>query len=183
MKTPRASITLREFRPDDVEAAAAWISDPIVTRFLTWDAGDREAARRWIRAAMASASAVPRRTWELAAVDARSEVVGAGRLTVREPSQRAGDLGYVVRRDRWGQGVGTAIARAFLELGFDRLALHRIWATCDVDNLASARVLEHAGLEREGRLRDQLLVRGRWHDAYLYAIVRAEPERARSHFS
>jgi RimJ/RimL family protein N-acetyltransferase len=31
--------------------------------------------------------------------------------------------------------------------------IHRVWAVCDVDNLASARVMEKSGMEREGRLR------------------------------
>ena len=31
--------------------------------------------------------------------------------------------------------------------------IQRIWATCDVENLASARVLEKLGLVREGLLR------------------------------
>jgi RimJ/RimL family protein N-acetyltransferase len=28
--------------------------------------------------------------------------------------------------------------------------IFRVWATCDIDNLASARVLERVGMEREG---------------------------------
>ena len=181
MKTPKVGpITLRELRDADADAVERWVSDPLVSQFLEWDPGDRGAAGRWIRGARESAAAIPRRTWELAGVDALDQVVGAGRLTIREPMHRSGDIGYVVRRAVWGQGVGTAIARELLQLGFERLSLHRIWATCDVENVASARVLEHAGMEREGRLRHDMLLRGRWRDAYLYAIVREERGRVQS---
>ena len=37
--------------------------------------------------------------------------------------------------------------------GLAQRDLHRVWAVCDVDNEASARVLEKAGMTREGRLR------------------------------
>jgi ribosomal-protein-alanine N-acetyltransferase len=56
--------------------------------------------------------------------------------------------------------------------------VYRIWATCDTDNVASARVLEKAGLRREGTLH-------RWsvkpnigpepRDAFVFAKVRSDP--------
>ena len=54
------------------------------------------------------------------------------------------------------------------------LSLHRIWATCDVDNRASARILEKVGMRREGHLRHSVRRKGEWRDSYLYAIL--EPE-------
>ena len=53
--------------------------------------------------------------------------------------------------------------------------MHRIYATCDVNNVASARVLEKAGMQREGLLRQDMLLRGRWRDSYLYAILEDDP--------
>ena len=40
--------------------------------------------------------------------------------------------------------------------------------------LASARVLEKAGMTREGTLRDHGLVRGEWLDAFVYAVLEHE---------
>jgi Acetyltransferase (GNAT) domain len=40
-----------------------------------------------------------------------------------------------------------------VDFRFGHLALHRIRAACDVDNHASARVLEKLGMRREGHLR------------------------------
>ena len=49
-----------------------------------------------------------------------------------------------------------------------------VWATCDVDNLASARVLEKAGFEREGRLHNWIVhpnIGPEPRDCYVYAYA------------
>jgi RimJ/RimL family protein N-acetyltransferase len=59
--------------------------------------------------------------------------------------------------------------------GFDELRLHRIYATCNAENLASARVMEKLGMKYEGKLRENALERGRWRDTLLYAILETDP--------
>ncbi|MEL7146066.1 MAG: GNAT family protein, partial [Bacteroidota bacterium] len=54
---------------------------------------------------------------------------------------------------------------------FDQLKLHRIEAGVAVDNQRSIRVLEKAGMTREGRKRKVLPIRGDWYDNYHYAIL------------
>jgi RimJ/RimL family protein N-acetyltransferase len=41
-----------------------------------------------------------------------------------------------------------------LQFGFEQLALHRIWAYCIAENVASARVLEKIGMKYEGLQRE-----------------------------
>jgi ribosomal-protein-alanine N-acetyltransferase len=55
--------------------------------------------------------------------------------------------------------------------GFERLGLERIHTTCDAENLASARVLEKTGMQLEGRLRHDMLIRGKWRDSLVYGIL------------
>ena len=179
MRTPRVQVTLHELEDGDLPAVAAWATDPLVTVFLTWDAFDLDGARRWIQNARSEAQRVPRRVWELAACDGAENVIGSGRLSIQDPANRAADIGYVVRRDHWGRGFGTAIAMQLIDFGFHRLHLHRLWATCVAENVASARVLEHAGMGVEGRLRDHVLLRGQWRDSLLYAIVQDTDARWR----
>lgn len=47
----------------------------------------------------------------------------------------------------------TEAVRAVVDWAIGQPEMHRVWAVCDVDNKASARVLEKAGMEREGILR------------------------------
>ncbi len=58
-------------------------------------------------------------------------------------------LGYRLRKQHWGQGYGTEIAKGLVEYGFNKLQLNRLTATTNLDNQASIRVLEKAGLRFE----------------------------------
>ena len=67
-------------------------------------------------------------------------------------------FGYCLASDAWGHGYATEAARAFVaEITADP-TIWRIQAYCDVENVASARVLEKAGLTLEGTLRRHLVL-------------------------
>ena len=55
-----------------------------------------------------------------------------------------------------------------------------MWATVDAHNLRSRRVLEKAGLQLDGTLRQRRDHRGRRHDECHYSILRKEWQRSRS---
>ena len=80
-------------------------------------------------------------------------------------------MGYELASPQWGQGYASEAARAMVRFGFEDLGLHRIWAECIADNRRSIRVLEKAGLQLEGRLRDKVYFKGRWWDTLLFAIL------------
>lgn len=68
----------------------------------------------------------------------------------------------------------TEAAGALLGYGFTALDLHRVWATCDARNKASARVLEKIGMRREGLLVHERVVKGDWRDSCVYAVLKDE---------
>ncbi|MCZ0901994.1 GNAT family protein, partial [Microcoleus sp. HI-ES] len=51
---------------------------------------------------------------------------------------------------------------------------NRIMARCEVNNIASARVMEKVGMQLEGILRQQLFVKGRYWDLKIYSLLREE---------
>lgn len=74
----------------------------------------------------------------------------------------------------WGQGFATEMANVLLAFGFEQLGMHRIFATCDPENIASFNVLEKAGFQSEGRIRDHLRINGGWRDSLIYSMLRDE---------
>ena len=98
-------------------------------------------------------------------------LVGTVRISIVSVENRTADIGYALNSQFYGRGYATEAARAVLQFGFRELNLHRIWATADVHNEASCRVLERIGMKREGLLRKDKLVRGAWRDSQLYAIL------------
>jgi Acetyltransferase (GNAT) domain len=61
--------------------------------------------------------------------------------------------GYVLARAAWGNGYMTEAPQTLVRIVFDELPVSRVWASCDLVNGASMRVLDEAGLLREGVLR------------------------------
>jgi RimJ/RimL family protein N-acetyltransferase len=73
------------------------------------------------------------------------EPVGYVDFQGNEATER--ELGYAIAPSSlWGQGLGTAAARAALDYGFACLRLDRIWAEAVQANAASVRVLEKSGM-------------------------------------
>jgi RimJ/RimL family protein N-acetyltransferase len=63
------------------------------------------------------------------------------------------EIGYVLGRAHWGRGYMTEAVSALAECLLLRRQVFRVWAVCDIENRASARVLEKADFAREGILR------------------------------
>ena len=84
-------------------------------------------------------------------------------------------FGYCYARDAWGRGYATEAARALVPAWLAEPSVWRVQAYCDLENIASARVLEKAGLTREGTLRKHLVAPNLSdvpRDVYCYAKVR-----------
>lgn len=99
------------------------------------------------------------------------QFIGLIGLKLGEAKYRFGEVWYKIHVDHWRNGYATEMLQRLLVFAFNELGLHRVEAGCAVDNLASAAVLEKAGMTREGRKRKKLPIRGAWHDNYLYAIL------------
>jgi [ribosomal protein S5]-alanine N-acetyltransferase len=171
-------LRLREFRAADEADVHAYGSDPEVARYMDWGPNDAattaEVMQRW-----AMTQAVwPRDDVNLAVehVD-EGRVIGSIRLGIRDRANRTADFGHSYHRGYWGQGYAAEAARALFAVGFGQLGLHRIWATADVRNIGSWRLLEKLGMRREAHFRRDVLVKGEWRDSYLYAILADEHGR------
>jgi len=171
--TPR--LILREFRDDDLDDVQAYAQDPEVARYMDWGPNTPAQTRQFLGLRLKEQETWPRLAFSLAAqTRADRRMIGAVRLDVSDPANHSGDMGYTFHREAWGQGFASEAARALAQVGFERLGLHRLWATCDVRNAGSAAVLEKIGMRREGMLRQHLWVRDGWRDSYLYAVLAYE---------
>jgi len=84
------------------------------------------------------------------------------------------EIGYALSGRYWGEGYMSEAVNAIIEFGFREMLLNRIAARCEVNNIASARVMEKVGMQLEGILRQQLFVKGRYWDLKIYSILREE---------
>jgi ribosomal-protein-alanine N-acetyltransferase len=163
-------IALREWALEDADAVREYAHDPEVSRYLIRAPAELLAEPKL---AIVEARERLRTEYAFAVVQRETEaVVGSAELYVESIRHHRGEIGYVLRRDVWGQGLATEVAGLLLRFGFDELDLHRLWASCDPANTASIRVLEKVGMHYEGVLHHQYLAYdGTWRDALVYAAV------------
>jgi [ribosomal protein S5]-alanine N-acetyltransferase len=167
--TPR--LRLRELEALDFAALRAIDDDPEVQRYRGGRVIAPEQTRDYLERVMAERTRAPRLRHHfgltLAGAD---EVIGGCWLVITSPEWREAELGYQLNRRHWGRGYATEAARALLGFGFEQLDLHRIYAKCHPENLASQRVLEKAGMRHEGQLWECAAAADDWCALNLYAL-------------
>lgn len=174
--TPR----LRLRRPALSDAAAmfeGWARDPEVTRYLVWrphaDIADSEAHIRRCLAGWASGEAF---VWF---IEERISGTLIGSIAARN-QEHGINLGYLLARSAWGKGYMVEAVESVTRWFLSQPAVERVWATCDVENAASARVLEKAGFDFEGVLRRWDIhpnISAERRDARCYSMVRPDGPR------
>jgi RimJ/RimL family protein N-acetyltransferase len=152
-------LLFREATEADLEALLSFRNDPDVNRFMVRTHVDPDELRREVLAVPDSPtdySCVVERQGEVVAIGFLDVVDGSGQPG--HPTGTDGLIGYIVRPEAAGQGVGGATARALLQAAFEGLGLRRVTAGANLDNVASVRVLERAGMRRERHA-----VKALWH--------------------
>jgi RimJ/RimL family protein N-acetyltransferase len=132
----------------DWESIHEWASTAASCRYQPWGRNTVEDTKRFVADAIASWGNDPQDRYVWAGLNARADVVGLGELHVRSRRWRQGEVAYAVHTRHWGSGIATAIATQLVGFAFDRLDLHRVAATCDPRNVASAAVLRKVGMTR-----------------------------------
>jgi aminoglycoside 6'-N-acetyltransferase len=145
-------VLLRRFQPADVAEFVAYRSCVEVARFQSWDAP------------------YPRATGQL---------IGDCAARPHADDPRQCEIGFTIAPGHQGRGYATEATRLLVGYLFGRRAKHRITASCDARNAASAAVLERLGMRREGHLRESSWAKGEWTDDLLYGLLHHEWQRGR----
>jgi RimJ/RimL family protein N-acetyltransferase len=158
---------------DDAQAIfQSYAQSPEVAKYLVWKPhASIHETRQFLSICLSviqSGSSHPK----VVTLRATGEVIGMVDIRVKGP---LGDLGYVLAAAHWGKGLASEAVSCLVNTAWKIPTLYRIWATCDVDNKASARVMEKAGMQREGILRRWIVhpnIAETPRDSYCYAKVR-----------
>lgn len=156
MKPPRTFATprlrLRPPAPGDAAAVfASYARDPEVTRYVSWRAHPTIAVTRKFLADYCVAGRTRGDVFSWLITLAEGGDV-AGMIDLRPVTTRV-EVGYVLARRYWGRGLMTEAVGAVVDWAIAQRDVQRVWAVVDLENLASQRVLEKVGMEREGVLR------------------------------
>jgi RimJ/RimL family protein N-acetyltransferase len=107
------------------------------------------------------------------AIEVNGEAAGGIGVFLQQDVERySAEIGYWLGEAYWNRGITTSAVRSFTEYAFDRFGLCRLYANVFASNPASCRVLERAGYQFEGRLRQSSVKDGQVLDGLLYATIR-----------
>jgi putative acetyltransferase len=102
--------------------------------------------------------------------ESAGHVIGIAGLTVGTGRLRhSGSLFVYVARQRQGQGIGTRLLQALLDLADKWLLLRRIELTVLVENEGAKRLYERLGFVVEGRRKMSVISQGEMKDEWLMA--------------
>jgi len=107
------------------------------------------------------------------AITCDGQVVGSIAVFRKENVHRlTAELGYYIAEPYWGKGVTTEAVRQICAYIFENTDIVRIFAEPFARNAASCRVLEKAGFQLEGVLRQNAIKNGQQLDMKMYAILK-----------
>ncbi|WP_433902475.1 GNAT family N-acetyltransferase [Sphingobacterium puteale] len=102
---------------------------------------------------------------------AGAEFVGLIDISIVKVKYRNSEVWFKLVPEMWNKGYATEALKRIIEFGFRQLNLHRIEAGCAVENIASYKIMEKAGMIREAHRRKILPLKDGWCDNYEYAIL------------
>lgn len=166
MSTPESAVTIRPVRKDDAEAL--WglsLQQGVYETTLTLPS-DRLETRMERLAGLG-----PDEHWFVAEVN--GAVAGLAGLDVgRGRLRHSGYIFVFVGQSVQGQGIGTRLLTALLDLADNWLLLRRVELTVLVENDRAKRLYERLGFEVEGRRKLSVIARGELKDEWLMARYR-----------
>jgi len=166
--------------PEAADAAALfeeYTQDPEVVRFLVWAPHSSVAdTRAFLVECRASWHRRTEYAWVLVE-NARP----IGMISARRNGYTV-ELGYVLAKRHWGSGLMAEAARCIMDWWLAQPGIRRVLAYCDVENTASARVMEKIGMHREGLIRRHAIhpnISPEPRDCYRYSKDQADDSQAK----
>jgi RimJ/RimL family protein N-acetyltransferase len=175
IKTNR--LTLKEVDLKDIENIHKLHCFPEVDEFNTLGIPENiDVSKALVKKILKDQKTKPRKNYEWKIIIKQTnEFIGMAGIFLSLDKFRLGEIYYKLLPAFWGKGFATEVAKNLVLAGFNEFNLHKVEAGVATENVRSIKVLEKAGMTREGLRRKVLPVRGKWIDNFHYAIVEDDP--------
>jgi RimJ/RimL family protein N-acetyltransferase len=173
-----ARLTLRMLARNHITAFTRYRNAPEVSRYQDWTLPyTRDLAHELVDDMDAMGQPEPG-SWAQLAIERDGVLVGDFAVWIDAGDELA-MIGYTIAPEHQGHAYASEAAEAVIEWLFARGTIHRIAATIDPRNMASARVLERCGFEYVGTARSAAWSRGEWTDDARFSLLEPEWRRWR----
>lgn len=136
-------LLLRPVTLDDAEDMFEYSSDEENTRYTFLPNKDLEETKNVIARLFIGR---PLGNWGIELKE-RDKLIGSIDLHKLDPLLKKAAIGYVINKKYWNQGLATEALKAILQMAFESLDMNMLVALHDVENPASGRVMEKAGMK------------------------------------
>jgi len=166
-------LLLRRFSKADLPAFLAYLNDPVVARYQSWESYTEQQAAKLIEE-QADVEPGELDKWFTFAAELKDEALLIGHVALKMLDKEQAEIGFTFARAHQGKGLAFEATCLVLDYLFTKLDLHRVTAIADCENERSVALLKRLGLRQEGHYIQNIWFKGRWGDEYLYAILKDE---------
>ena len=168
-------LILRLFHSEDAESCLNnWAADPNVFRWISMEVQSQKEIEEWLSGAEEVYKSLETYYWAI--VEKVSGKV-IGEIYADDFSNRNNrcEVSWKIGSRFWSRGYMTEAAQAVLQFLLKEVGVHRIQAKCCMKNIASERVMQKLGMQKEGILKDYFLGKdGHYEDVVMYSLLNAE---------
>ena len=82
------------------------------------------------------------------------------------------EIGYIINKKFWGNGLATEASAKILELCFEVLGFEEVYAFCALENPASARVLTKLGMTEVERIPNDKQFNSQWVSSQYFKMIK-----------
>lgn len=169
-------LILRQWQIEDAEAMFHnWASDKENTQYVPWEAHQTIAdTEEFLTERVKDYSSGEAFRWAITLHDNPTVVIGDISVVSTRTSVNEAEIGYILSKHHWNQGVMTEALDAVMDFLFDQADFDRVVAGFLSENVSSRRVIEKAGLRYEGTFRQSMKVKGRIFDYVCYGLLKSD---------
>ncbi|MEC0204853.1 GNAT family protein [Paenibacillus lautus] len=167
---------LRKISYEDQEEMYSYCRVPEVSKFTVWNTHQSiDDTKEFIDFVLNRYESQKVGPWGIENKETK-KIIGSCSFVNWDNRNARAELGYVLAKDYWNQGIMTEVINRIIEFGFKELKLIRIEARCHPDNIGSAKVMEKTGMKFEGILRRHIWAKDDYQDVKIYSIIKDDFE-------
>jgi RimJ/RimL family protein N-acetyltransferase len=161
-------IKIRKHLQKDIPCRVKWLSNPSINKFIGDEAGQKTTLKKeeeWF------ANYEKAKNKKFFTICDDSKPIGFMGLSNISKSNRNADLFIAIGEDDYrGKGIGNIAIKWLIDYGFKKLKLHKINLGVIKDNRHAIKVYRELGFIIEGKMKDEVFYKGKYHDFLSMAI-------------
>jgi RimJ/RimL family protein N-acetyltransferase len=177
-----ARLVLRRLAPPDWRDLLELASDEKFGLYTGSVPSDEDGVLRWLESDAHVKLTTPDQTFYLGVMlQEGSKLIGLLSMNFTDAERRQVTFSIGLHGKFEQQGFDLEAVVAFLTFCFEGLRLHRVSSWCDSRDTDACRLLEQAGLRREGEFVKNRFLQDEWANTVWYAILDEEYRKTENH--